>query len=426
MQPTAGNKAGMTVRGFVGAAARRARRQAQWFAVRSELTRGSSPSELDYVVATHRSPLVRQLAGVDPQLQHSKIVNLRLAATQLNEVVLRPGQRLSFWHLVGNPTYAKGYVDGLVISHGRIGVGVGGGLCQMTNLLYWMTLHTPLEVVERWRHSYDVFPDSSRTQPFGSGATCAWPALDLQIVNPTTATFRLTVNVGDDFLTGSWTSDHESLVQYQIEERAHRISHEGPGVYVRHNELWRLESQGETTVERLVAANHALMMYEPFLQPAPAASHSITCRGFHGGALQIGRATTSDLSAIGKLHVYFWGESSDVESMARTLEALADDPDHVILAARVDGECVGTATGAICHGLYGGYDTYMVVEDMVVAEDHRRRGIASALLAALEVAARERGCNQIILLTESEREAAVSLYEANGYATRWTGCKKKL
>ena len=37
-----------------------------------------------------------------------------------------------------------------------------------------MTLHTPLQVTERYRHSYDVFPDADRKLPFGSGATCAY------------------------------------------------------------------------------------------------------------------------------------------------------------------------------------------------------------------------------------------------------------
>lgn len=142
--------------------------------------------------------------------------------------------------------------------------------------------------------------------------------------------------------------------------------------------------------------------------------------------MEIVKVEQSDLPAIGRLHEYFWGEPSDVESMGKTLSALADDSDHVILAARIDGECVGTATGVICHGLYGGFDTYMVVEDMVVDEAHRRRGIASGLLAQLESVARERGCNQIILLTESVRSDAVALYGANGFEARWTGFKKKL
>jgi vancomycin resistance protein VanW len=213
---------------------------------------------------------MRPLSGLDPRLQRNKVVNLRLAANRSDGLVLDPGTRMSFWRLVGRPSSRRGFLDGLVLDHGRLSEGVGGGLCQMTNLLFWMTLHTPLTVVERWRHSYDVFPDEGRTQPFGSGATCAWPALDLQIVNSTPASFRLSVTVDDTALLGAWTSDRPSPRTYAIEERAHRITHEGPGVYVRHNELWRVEIDEATSrrSERLVAVNDALMMYEPFLPSA--------------------------------------------------------------------------------------------------------------------------------------------------------------
>ena len=167
---------------------------------------------------------------------------------------------------------------GLVLNRGRLESGVGGGLCQMTNLLFWMTLHTPLEVVERWRHGYDVFPDAGRTVPFGSGATCAWPVLDLQIVNPTSASFRLSLDVGETHLAGEWTATRPSQVHYAIEERAHRITHDGPGTFVRRNELWRLESDeaSAVTTERFLVANEALLMYEPFL---PGAGESCAAAG---------------------------------------------------------------------------------------------------------------------------------------------------
>lgn len=257
-------------RAVVGPAVRRLRRELQWMTVRSDLTRRRLPAPLPHLVAEHRTPLVRPLSGLDPRLQENKVVNLQLAANRLDGLLLDPGTRMSFWKLVGKPSSRRGFLEGLVLSHGRLSEGVGGGLCQMTNLLYWMTLHTPLEVVERWRHSYDVFPDAGRTQPFGSGATCAWPSLDLQIVNPTAASFRLSISVDDTHLRGAWSSDWPSAVTYAIEERAHRITHEGPGAYVRHNELWRVEIDEETSCrrERIVATNDALMMYEPFLPPA--------------------------------------------------------------------------------------------------------------------------------------------------------------
>lgn len=124
-------------------------------------------------------------------------------------------------------------------------------------------------IVERWRHSYDVFPDAERTQPFGSGATCAWPALDLQIENNAPVPHRLSVALTDSHLAGSWTAPMPGLLEYRIEERAHRMNHEGPGIYARQNELWRIEYDPLTfiTSEELVAANRALMMYQPFLPP---------------------------------------------------------------------------------------------------------------------------------------------------------------
>ena len=142
--------------------------------------------------------------------------------------------------------------------------------------------------------------------------------------------------------------------------------------------------------------------------------------------VEIGRVTREDLGAIGRMHAHFWGEVSNAELMADTLDRLSADPDHALLAARIDGACVGTATGVVCRGLYGGADAYLVIEDVVVDPEYRRRGVASALLGELERFAREHGCNQMILLTETCRTDALALYRAAGFQERWTGFKKKL
>lgn len=262
------SRAGSRVaRAVLGPAVRRLRREAQWRSRGLDYNVGRQDAPFHFTVAEHETPLFRPLSGLDERLQQNKAVNLQLAATRLDGVVLLPGQRLSLWREVGKPTYRRGFLDGMILSHGTITAGVGGGLCQMSNLLYWMTLHTPLAVVERWRHSYDVFPDAGRTQPFGSGATVAWPALDLQIENPTSAAYRLSVAVSEAQLAGSWTATEPVFVEYAIEERGHEIVHEAPGAYVRRNELWRIERDllAATTDERLVARNRAFMTYQPFL-----------------------------------------------------------------------------------------------------------------------------------------------------------------
>jgi vancomycin resistance protein VanW len=259
------------IRSLGGRALRRAKREWQWRRCQETFARTTAPVEnFKYVAAAHSSPLFRQLAGVEDRLQHNKVVNLQLAVARLDGVVLRPGERLSFWLLVGPPTSRRGFLPGLVLSHGRIREGVGGGLCQLTNLLHWMTIHTPLAVAERWRHSYDVFPDVRRTVPFGSGATCAWPALDLQVVNETTATFRLCLAVTDTDLIGEWRTNREPDLRYEVYESAHLITNDAPGVFVRRNELRRRvhDQDGLQVADEFVVQNHALLMYRPFLEPS--------------------------------------------------------------------------------------------------------------------------------------------------------------
>lgn len=259
-------------RTLAGPAYRRIKREWQWRRCGADLSLArADPSGFPYAVTSHASPMLRQLQGLPMQLQHNKITNLRLAVAPLDGRVLRPGQRLSFWKFVGNPSAKRGFLDGVVLHDGVLRPGVGGGLCQLTNLIYWMTLHTPLTVVERWRHTYDVFPDNARTQPFASGATCAYPALDLQIENRTATAYRLSLTVGESHLSGAWSSDRPARESYRLYQAVHVITTEGPGVYMRRNVIRRkvLDLDGAELGDELVSENHAQMMYEPFLPPAP-------------------------------------------------------------------------------------------------------------------------------------------------------------
>ncbi|MHB8868135.1 MAG: VanW family protein [Thermoleophilia bacterium] len=265
-------------RSLLGPSVRRARRELQWRASGLDFRVRHGPLEgYPHVVTSHATPLIRPLAGLDLELQRNKVVNLRLAARRLEGLVLAPGRRLSFWREVGKPTHRRGFLKGMVLDHGRITAGVGGGLCQLTNLLYWLTLHTPLTVAERWRHSYDVFPDADRTQPFGSGATCAWPALDLQIENRTLFPWRLGVLVTSTHLEGEWRCVEPFPGRYEVYEREHAFTHGGPGVYLRHNVLWRREfdSFGNLVTDTPLAENHALLMYQPFLPASTTTGQAI-------------------------------------------------------------------------------------------------------------------------------------------------------
>lgn len=243
------------------------RRYLLWCSPRYRWASKRQSIPLPHRQATHATPLYRHLRGEEMELQQNKVINLQLAAAKLNGVLLYPGETFSYWRLIGKPSRKKGYREGMVLFLGRIGSDVGGGLCQMSNLIFWMTLHTPLTVVERYRHSHDVFPDSNRTQPFGSGATCAYPHRDLMIRNDTDRIYQLCVRVTQTHLEGEWRAEAPPEFQYRILERNPRMEQASWGGYVRHNELFRqvFDLEGVLLREEFLFANDAIMMYSPLL-----------------------------------------------------------------------------------------------------------------------------------------------------------------
>lgn len=227
-----------------------------------------SGDRLPEIQFAHRTPLIRHLRGEEMEWQRNKVINLRLAVARLDGLLLQPGETFSYWRMIGKPTRKKGYREGMVLFLGRIGSDVGGGLCQLSNLIFWMTLHTPLTVTERYRHSHDVFPDANRPQPFGSGATCAYPHRDLMIRNDTDQVFQLCLCVGEHDLEGAWRSIEKPAVRYRIVERDARMDQAAWGGYIRHNrlvrEIWSLD--GEWIREESLFTNDAIMMYSPLLE----------------------------------------------------------------------------------------------------------------------------------------------------------------
>ena len=219
-------------------------------------------------IITHRSFLLRPLKDVDMILQHNKVENLRLAIAHINNIVIQPGKTFSIWKLVGRPTSKKGYLQGLVLHNGSISSGIGGGLCQLGNLLYWMVLHSNLEVTERWRHGFDVFPDINRKIPFACGATLSYNYVDLQITNNTLDTYQIKLWLDDEYLNGKLRCNNSFPYTYNIVERNHFIKQQWWGGYTRHNQIWKQKMDNKNSIlfEELITENHAIMMYNPLLE----------------------------------------------------------------------------------------------------------------------------------------------------------------
>ena len=243
-------------------------RYSSLFAKKTSLNEDEIEREFPFVIASHSSLIFKNLSKEDTELQQGKAQNLSIAIKNLNGTLVRNGKIFSYWSLVGNPTLFKGYTKGMMLVNGKPVAKTGGGLCALSNLIYWMTLHTPLDVVERFRHSYDVFPDSNRALPFGSGATCVYNYRDLMIKNSTGSAYFLKVWIKDGRLCGQWRSNVPCPFRYEVYQKDHWITSEIGGKYVRHNTIYRKTfnaQTGQMLSDQLVTENHALMMYEPLI-----------------------------------------------------------------------------------------------------------------------------------------------------------------
>ena len=134
-----------------------------------------------------------------------------------------------------------------------------------------------------------------------------------------------------------------------------------------------------------------------------------------------------DMEPLAALYHQFWGEESDTQAMRRTFSALAQNEDYILLGAALDEVLVGSVMGVVCHELYGDCKPFLVLENMVVDQACRGKGIGKLLFAALEQQAAEKSCTQVILVTETQRAEACAFYESLGFhPTANRGYKKKI
>ncbi len=125
-----------------------------------------------------------------------RAVNVELAASKINGVVLQSGQRFSFAAAVSPISLSGGYVMGPAFSGGREVEGVGGGLCQVSSTLYAALVMSGIPVTERYPHSLPV-----EYVPHGLDATIAVNSKDLKFTNTFSYPIVITATVEEGELT---------------------------------------------------------------------------------------------------------------------------------------------------------------------------------------------------------------------------------
>ncbi|MEA4919827.1 MAG: glycopeptide resistance accessory protein VanW [Clostridiaceae bacterium] len=173
-------------------------------------------SPLPHLLFETRCPLYNKETGFDMVYQDNKVFNLKLAAAALEKIVIRPGETFSFWKLVQHADRETPYKEGLIVVNGKLTTTPGGGMCQMSNLLFWMFLHAPLTVLERHGHEVRDFPDPPSDAPMGVDATVSEGWRDLKVKNETDKCFQISIAFDDEHIIGRLLTDSDTGKFYEV------------------------------------------------------------------------------------------------------------------------------------------------------------------------------------------------------------------
>lgn len=234
-----------------------------------KIARKKSYTNLEYLWKGDAKILLRKLHGVEMQLQKNKIKNLEIAGKKIDGIIIMPGEVFSLWNLVGKTSKRKGYLEALTVSDSELGKGIGGGLCQLGNLIHYLILHTDLEIVEKHHHSDALFPDEKRRVPFGTGTSIAYKRLDYKFKNTTNYPVQLRIWQDDVMIYGEIRSTVPINYKYKLVEEGHHFAMED-GIFYRISQVYRIKTDKETNKEinkELILNNHSRVMYDYSLIP---------------------------------------------------------------------------------------------------------------------------------------------------------------
>lgn len=122
----------------------------------------------------------------------NRINNVEKAAASINNIVLMPGEQLSYNEALGQRTKENGYLAAGAYANGAVVQEIGGGICQVSSTLYYCTLQANLQIDKRTCHYFPV-----GYLPAGFDATVSWKSPDFKFTNNREYPIRITAWVED-------------------------------------------------------------------------------------------------------------------------------------------------------------------------------------------------------------------------------------
>lgn len=171
---------------------------------------------LPYEICNSKTLMINEESGHDIIYQKNKVHNLKITSKTMNNIYIYPNETFSFCYLARNSKKYGKYKKGLILVDGKIVPRVGGGICHLSNLLYFTFLKSPLTIVERHGHKIKSFPNPDKDSLDGIDATISSGWLDLKVRNDTNQIFQIVISFDEDYMYAKILSDIKSKEVVEI------------------------------------------------------------------------------------------------------------------------------------------------------------------------------------------------------------------
>lgn len=225
--------------------------------------------KLNNLISSYSSNLIKKGKGINPILQENKVVNIKLASSKINGIIIQPGEVFSFWRTIGKVNKKTGYKEGRVIKDNKLIPGTGGGLCNLANTINNLILNSPLEIIEFHKHSDALAPDNGKRIPLANGTSVSYNYIDYRFKNNTKQNMQLLLWCDDEKLNGELRSENDIPWRYELIEENHHFQKEGEKYY-RISQIYRntIEKEtGKNIKKELIWDNHSMVMFDYDLIP---------------------------------------------------------------------------------------------------------------------------------------------------------------
>lgn len=128
-----------------------------------------------------------------------------------------------------------------------------------------------------------------------------------------------------------------------------------------------------------------------------------------------------DISQVIELHKTLVPFEVSVDKAIKSYKEMLSNENYLMAAAKEGNEIIGAAMGIYCQTLSA---PFLVIEDVIVKEGIRGRGIGGKLMEFLDEFAKSKDCGYAILISSGFRKEAHKFYEKHGFIDDVRGFRK--